>query len=187
MDALEALHTRNSVAMLEGPGPSTAELDQIFSAGLRACDHRRLRPWKFLLIEGEAREDLGALMLEVALQNNPDLSPEKQEKVLAKPLRAPTIIIVVAAVQAEASVRVPEIEQILSAGGAAQLMMVAAHALGIGAIWRTGSISFDRRFVQGLNLEEQDQIVGLLYMGTAKVTKTLEVQAVAPFVTRWSR
>jgi len=185
MDALVALHTRNSVAALQEPGPNKDQLDNIIQSALRANDHRRLRPWKFLLVQGSAREELGKLMVKIGLQNDPGMTQQQQSKMLAKPLRAPTIIIVVATVKSECFDKVPEIEQILSAGGAAQLMMVAAHAQDVGAIWRTGSIAYDDRFKSGLGLEQGDQIVGLLYLGTAKAVKPLQELSADDFVKHW--
>ena len=187
MDALEALHTRNSVALLQEPAPDKQQLENIFQAGLRACDHRLLRPWKFLVVEGDARTDLGELMLEIKLQENSGLSAEEQNKIASKPLRAPMIVIVVAAVKTEHCEKVPVIEQLLSAGGAAQMMMVAAHSQGIGAIWRTGSIVFNAKFLTGLGLEADDQIVGMLYMGTPKAQKPLRPLNSKEFVQYWSR
>ena len=186
MDALEALHTRNSVALLQEPGPDKDQLENIFRAGLRACDHRLLRPWKFLVIAGDARKALGELMREIALQENSDLTAEQQDKVASKPLRAPIIVIVVAAVQADPSNKVPVIEQLLSAGGAAQLMMAAAHIQGIGAIWRTGNIAYSAAFRDGLGLAADDQIVGLLYMGTPTAVKPLKRLSSDDFVRYWT-
>tara|TARA_B110000503_G_scaffold55997_1_gene89828 strand:+ start:5110 stop:5676 length:567 start_codon:yes stop_codon:yes gene_type:complete len=186
MDALDALLSRNSVAMLQGPGPDKMQLEKIFQAGLKANDHRRLRPWKFFLIEGEARKSLASLMLDIALRDDPDMSEEKQGKLLAKPLRAPTIVLVVAAMQPDCFDKVPAIEQILSAGGAAQMMMVAAHAQGVGAIWRTGSIAYNPHFRSGLGLDEHDEIVGLLYMGSPKAVKPLQQLNTEDFVQSWS-
>jgi len=166
MDALTALLTRQSISQVGEPGPTPAQRDNILRAGLRANDHARLRPWHFLLIEGDARRKLGELFVRVTLEDRPDFSREEQEKLAAKALRAPLIITVVARLQA--SDKVPEIEQLLSAGGAAQLMMAAAHAQGVGAVWRTGWLAYDRRTHEGLGLTANDRIVGFLYMGTPK-------------------
>ncbi|MBL4827820.1 MAG: nitroreductase family protein [Spongiibacteraceae bacterium] len=183
MDAINALLTRNSVALLTEPAPSKKQLDNIFQAGLRANDHRHLRPWKILQIDGGAREKLGELILEISLEDNPDLSIEKQGQIVAKALRAPLILVMVAVVRDNE--KVPDIEQLLSAGGAAQLMMLAAHAQGVGAVWRTGSIAYDKRMIRGLDLEEGDHIVGFLYMGTPKVVKPLQSIDVDDFVIHW--
>jgi nitroreductase len=184
MDAIEALVTRNSVAQLTEPGPTAEQLDNILQAAIRANDHRRLRPWKFLIIEGQARNKLGELMVKINREDNPELTPEKQQDLAAKALRAPLIVTVVATVRKNE--KVPNIEQVLSAGAAAQLMMVAAHAQGVGAIWRTGNIAFDQRMRDGLGLESGDQIVGFLYMGTPKAVKQLTPMDINDYVTHWN-
>lgn len=184
MDALTALLTRQSVSQVGEPGPTPAQLENILKAGLRANDHGRLRPWHFLLIEGDMRHKLGKLFVQITLQDKPDFSKDEQEKLAAKALRAPLIITVIARVKP--SDKVPEIEQLLSAGGAAQLMMAAAHAQGIGAVWRTGGLAYDRRLHDGLGLEAKDQIIGFLYMGAAKGdSKPLTELKVEEFMRRW--
>lgn len=184
MDALTALHTRNSINLLSEPGPSESQLENIVKAGLRACDHRSLTPWKFLLIEGSARNKFGKLMVKAkeAADKRP-ISPELASKLETKPLRAPTILVVVASIKEHE--KVPEIEQVLSAGAAAQMMMTAAHAQGVGAIWRSGSMMFTPEMHQGLSLSETDQIVGFIYLGTPKVAKSLPAHKVADFLERW--
>lgn len=184
MDAIEALLTRNSVAQLTEPAPTDQQLDIILHAGLRANDHRRLRPWKFLIIDGDARAKLGQLMLQISLQDNPQLPEDKQRDIADKPLRAPLIIAVVAKVRDNE--KVPNIEQQLSTAGAAQLMMLAAHAQGIGAIWRSGSLSHDSRMVSGLGLDSRDKIIGFLYMGTPKAIKPLASMDAENFTERWN-
>jgi nitroreductase len=185
MDALTALHTRNSINLLCEPGPTPEQLENIVKAGLRACDHYSLTPWKFLLIEGKARHRFGELM--VKAKETADQSPistELSTKIQRKPMRAPTILVVVAAIKQHP--KVPEIEQVLSAGAAAQMMMTAAHAQGIGAIWRSGSLMFTDQMCQGLNLKTTDQIVGFIYLGTPKAAKPLPTHRVNDFLTRWT-
>lgn len=184
MDALTALLTRQSVSQLGEPAPSPAQREAILKAGLRANDHGRLRPWRFLLIEGAARQRLGALFVEVKRQEQPDFPREEQEKLAAKALRAPLIITVIARPQPHD--KVPEIEQLLSAGAAAQLMMVAAHAQGIGAVWRTGGMAYDKRVHAGLGLADNERIIGFLYMGTPKASKPSAEQDLADFVDSFS-
>jgi len=81
--------------------------------------------------------------------------------------------------------KVPEIEQLLSAGASAQMMMTAAHALGIGAIWRSGSLMFHPAMRKGLGLDESHQIVGFLYLGTPKAVKPLPMLEVADYLSNW--
>jgi nitroreductase len=184
MDAITALHTRTSINLLCEPGPNSTQLQNIFKAGLRACDHKSLTPWKFLLIEGDARIEFGKLMVKAKeASDKQPISTELAAKLELKPMRAPTILVVVAAIKEHE--KVPEIEQVLSAGAAAQMMMTAAHAQGIGAIWRSGSMMFTNRMHRGLNLDKNDQIVGFIYLGTPKITKTASELNTDDFVERW--
>lgn len=179
------LHTRNSVNLLSEPGPSAAQLKDILKAGLRACDHKNLRPWKFLTIEGDARQKFGKLMADVkAASEGCPLSIDLRLKIESKPLRAPLIIVVVASITEHPNV--PEVEQVLSAGASAQMMMTAAHALGVGAIWRSGNMMFRPEMKAGLGLLETDQIVGYLYLGTPKAVKPLPELELSDFVHAWT-
>ena len=159
MDAIEALHSRNSVNLLKSPGPSSEQLDTIIKAGLRACDHKNLKPWKYLLIQGDDRLKFGDLMAKVKQEmDGGEFDENMREKMQSKPLRAPTIIVVAATIQQHD--KVPEIEQIMSAAASAQMMMTAAHAQGVGAIWRSGSLMFHPTMREGLGLQPSDHIVG---------------------------
>lgn len=171
MSILEALHTRSSIGKLAEPHPQGESLAAILNAAVRANDHQRLRPWKFLVIEGAAREKLGAIFVAAALAKTPDLTAEQQADIASKTLRAPQIIVVVATVREHP--KVPDIEQLLSAGGAAQLIMAAAHALDFAGIWRTGDMAYNLLVRERLGLEVSDQIVGFLYLGTAQAAKRL--------------
>ncbi len=185
MEAIEALHNRISVNLLDSPAPTRDELDAIFRAGLRACDHKNLRPWRFLLIEGDDRLSLGELMASVKAECSSDSEclDEDLEKIKLKPMRAPTVIVVVASITEHP--KVPEIEQLLSAGAAAQMMMTAAYAQGLGAIWRSGSLMFERSLHDGLGLEANQKIVGFLYVGQIKVCKKQPVLEPEDFVSNW--
>ena len=184
MDALTALHTRNSVNLLTEPAPNAQQLDNIFQAAVRACDHRNLTPWQFLVIAGDARHKFGELLAQVqASVDGQPLEPTRLEKIKSKPLRAPMVVVVVANVTEHP--KVPEIEQVLSAGAAAQMMMVAAHAQGIGAIWRSGQLMFHPATKQGLGLQPSDQIVGFIYLGTPVTQKPISPANAEHFVTYW--
>jgi len=184
MLALYALHNRNSVSLLCEPAPSKEQLNNILQAGARACDHRLLRPWQFLVIEGDARLELGELMLQVKLLDEPELGVQSQQKLREKPLRAPLIIAVIAKIQHDD--KVPEVEQILSAGAAAQMMVTAAFAQNIGAIWRSGALSHDKRLCMALGLQERDCIVGFLYMGSVKTSKPLSDVNALDYTSYWT-
>ena len=189
MDAIKLLHERNSAAKLCDPAPSGEALASILKAGLRAPDHARLTPWRFLTIEGGAREQLGQLFVKSAqakaVANGLD-SPTDVElnRLSRKPLRAPLIIVVIAAIKSHP--KVPPLEQILSAGCAAHAILLAAHALGYAGIWRTGSNTYDAGVKSGLGLSGSDVIVGFLYMGTKEgPVKTLADLSVDDYCQAW--
>ena len=163
MDALEALQQRVSVPRLGGEIPAGKVLENLFQAALRAPDHAQLKPWRFLLISGESREALGDLFVKAQLEDDPTLNDIKQQKARGKPLRAPLIVVVIAVLKDRS--KVPEIEQILSAGAAAQNMLVAAHAQGLGAMWRTGSMAYHATVLAGLGLSSHEKLLGYLYLG----------------------
>ena len=179
VDALTALQTRTAAPRLVEPAPNAAELEQILKAGLRAPDHGKLRPWKFLLVEGEGRQKLAQMFVEAT---QPD-TEERKQKLLTTPMRAPLIIVGVATVK-EGKVR-PN-EQVCSVAAALQNMSVACHALGYASIWLTGGMCYDNRAKLGLGLKETDEIVGFLYVGTATVQeRPVPQHNLADFVQRW--
>lgn len=183
MDALAALTTRTSPAALDAPGPSAQDLDVILQAAVAAPDHGRMKPWRFILIDGAARETLGSLMAESLRRREPAAPAGKLEAERKKALRAPLIVVVVAVVQS--GTKVPEIEQIVAVGAAAQNMLVAAHALGYGGFWRTGAIAYDAAMKRALGLAESDAIVGFFYLGTTKTPGQPRQSDAASVTRRW--
>jgi nitroreductase len=183
MEALAALTTRVSPAALDLPGPSARELETILQAAIAAPDHGRMKPWRFILIEGPAREKLGALMAESLQRREPAVPAGKLEAERKKALRAPLIVVVAAAVQP--SGKVPEIEQVVAVGAAAQNMLVAAHALGFGGFWRTGAVAYDTAVKRALGLADGDVIVGFLYLGTTKTPGQPRQNDAALVTRRW--
>ena len=163
MDALQALLSRVSPARLAPDEPDPRVIEQILAAGLRAADHGRLRPWKFLVVRGEARHRFGELRADGLKLGNPEAGTEMLEAERKKALRAPVIVIVTAVIRDNPNI--PDIEQIVSAGAAAQNMLVAAHALGLGGFWRTGAAAYDPLLKKALGASENNVIVGFLYLG----------------------
>lgn len=188
MDAITLLQTRNSVAALSDPGPSAEQIQVLLSAAVRAPDHARLRPWRFLTISGDDRQALGQLFVDATQQRlqragDPLLDDTGCARLAAKPLRAPLIVVVIARVTEHP--KVPPVEQLLSAGCAAHGILLAAHAMGFGAIWRTGANAFDPTVASGLGLGPGEQIVGYLYLGTPVGYKPLPEVDVDAYSRAW--
>ncbi len=166
MDAYEALVTRVSPTDIADPAPDEETVRKIVAAALRAPDHGRLRPWRFISIRGEGRQRLGDVFASALQRRDPKATPDVLERERQKPLRGPLLLVAVARI-AEPS-RIPAVEQILSAGAATQNIMLACHSLGFGAMWKTGEAAYDASVKEALGLEASEAIIGLLYIGTPK-------------------
>ena len=172
MRALELLLSRQSAGVLQEPAPEGAELDLILDAGLRAPDHGRLRPWRFVLIRGERRTQWADRMAEAAIARDPENGAATGERYRAWVARTPLIIAVGA--NMVAGHKIPEIEQLLSAGAAAMNMLNAAHMLGYGGMWVTGLNAYDPKVNALLGLEAPSRLVGFLALGTPKAGPKVE-------------
>ncbi len=184
MDALDLLINRVSVPRLAEPAPTAAQLDVMFRAALRAPDHGQLRPWRFLTVEGEARRQLGELFVHALQAREPNVPDEAIQKARKMPLRAPMLVAVIARVQSHP--KVPGSEQLLAVACAAHGLLLAAHAQGVGAVWRTGELSHDRFVADGLGLAADEHLLGFIYLGTPEgsVRRAPELDPQA-FVSRW--
>ena len=164
MSVIEALHTRNSHARLTTPGPDHDQLNSILSAGLRAPDHGRLRPWHFTVISGGARERLGSTFERALLLTTPEADAAQCQKARCAPLRAPLII--AGMLKPKEHPKVPRVEQAVAVGCALHSMQIAADALGFSSMWRTGNYASDPLVIKELGGEPGDEIIGFLYIGT---------------------
>jgi nitroreductase len=185
MDALDLMLSRESALKLESPGPSAGELERIFESAVRAPDHGRLRPWHFVVIGEEQRAAFGALMADSLRRRDATVSDAELQRERDKAFRAPMIVAVAAKVRK--GHKIPEIEQIASASAAAQTIMLAAPALGYGAVWKTGAPAYDPAVKTALGLTEDDDIIGFLYIGTRVGGSSPVPRPVArDFVTTWA-
>lgn len=180
-EVMDALLNRSSEPRLGAPAPDSQTLDQAFACAARAPDHALLRPWRYLVIEGDGLTALGELFASTC---GPD-SPEKQRnKLLEAPSRAPMVIVGVACHRPHP--KVPEQEQVMSAAVGMGYLLLALQSAGYGAMWRTGALAQHPDVTAGLGLGQNEQITGFLYVGTV----TREKPAVSrpepsSFVTHW--
>lgn len=185
MEATELLATRASNGKLTDPAPDDATLEAILEAALRAPDHAAIRPWKLLVVRGDARARLGDIFADTARARAPEMGDESVERERRKPLRAP-LLIVVAAVPTPDHPKAPEIEQILSAGAVAHGILLGLQARGFAGLWRTGDAAYDPAVKVALGLRAEDHIVAFVYAGTAAVElPDMRRPAVADHVETW--
>ena len=164
-EAIELLRTRRSLKPPEliAPGPSPSEIDTLITIASRVPDHGKLRPWRFIVFEGEARLNAGNAIEAAFLTKYPDAKPEQIAYERNRLARAPLVIAVVS--RAAPHVKIPEWEQVLSAGAAAMSLVLAAHALGYAANWITEWYAYDRRVLAALGLNESERVAGFIHIG----------------------
>jgi nitroreductase len=163
METLEALNGRSTAKTYGANAPTEAHLAQVLQAAVRAPDHGRLRPWRFMLISGDQRHEFGQMLAASALRRVPGLSEGDLQRERDKALRAPLIIVV--ACRVVGGTKVPAIEQLLAAGAATQNMLLALHALGYASAWKTGEAAYDTGMKKALGLAADDHIIGFVYTG----------------------
>lgn len=167
MDVIEAIRTRRSIGKVK-PDPVDAELiHQMLEAAIWAPNHFLTEPWRFFVLEGEGRRPLGCVLADIARESMEDPTTEENVKKLKRaeelPFRAP-VVIVVAAVPSEKE-RVIRVEELGAVYAAVQNMLLAAHSLGLGAIWRTGEPAYHPKMNELFGLGEKGQMLGFIYVG----------------------
>lgn len=171
-ESLLRLQSRRSVPprWLGDPGPSGPEVETLLNVAARVPDHGKLVPWRFILIEGEARRRLGEVLAAAFQVDNPDADAQKIAAERERFAMAPLVVAVVSRVTPH--VKIPDWEQVLSAGAVCMNLLNGATALGYGASWLTGWAAFDRRVLDILGLGPSERIAGYIHIGTAKETPT---------------
>lgn len=167
MEIFEALLGRESVSpkFLTAPAPSEAERQRAFQAAMTAPDHGALRPWRFLVVEGDGLLRLADVYGESARREQPDADPAVIETAREKALRSPLLIVCAAATRDDHP-KVPPVEQLAAASCATQNLLTAFHAMGYGAMLVTGPRAYDAYVKEQLGLAAADHIVGFMHVGT---------------------
>ncbi len=173
MTVYETIKRRRSIGKMTEERPSREQIETIFTAGTHAPNHHKVQPWRFIVLAGKARAELGEVMaysLARKLENfgepGEPLDEKKQaliNKERGKLLRSPVVIVVVA--ERPQLSNVLEIENIEAVAAATENMLLMAEELGLAAMWRTGDAAYDPRVKQWLDLEPDDHIVAFLYLG----------------------
>ena len=164
-DAINLLKTRRSVKPIEltGPGPAAGEVDTLLTVASRVPDHGKLTPWRFIVFDGEARLKAGETIETIFKTDHPEATEDQVAFERNRLARAPLVVAVVS--RATPHVKIPEWEQVLSAGAAAMSLVIAAHALGFGTAWITEWYAYDRGVLDALGLASHEKIAGFVHIG----------------------
>ena len=163
---LDYLKVRRSTPALQlsEPGPSKADIEEILRLAVRVPDHGKLAPWRFVVYRGEDRVRLGEAALRIALEKNPELDLQQQDAERTRFTRAPVVIAVIST--AKPHFKIPEWEQVMSAGAVCLNLIFSANANGYAANWLTEWLAFDQTFLLELGVAADEKVAGYIHIGS---------------------
>src|SRR5690349_9735062 len=163
MSIQDIIKQRRSIGKMTEQAPSREQIEIILEAATHAPNHHKVEPWRFFVLAGKSRVELGTIMAEALAAKMGETSSEKAQAVLNKernkPLRSP-ILIIVASEQPQLA-NVLEIENIEATAAAVENMLLVAEELGLAAMWRTGDAAYNPRVKRWLGLAAEDHIVAI--------------------------
>jgi nitroreductase len=165
MELFDAIASRSTAKSLIGPGPTAEQIARLLEAADRAPDHGRLKPWRFIAVNGAERESFANAVAQSRRDQNAAFTDEQLELEREKIRRSPYILVTGCVVRKDLP-KVPEIEQVIAAGAAVENLLLAATELGIGAMWKTGPAAYSARVKASVGLSADDHIVAILHLGT---------------------
>jgi nitroreductase len=188
MHVFDVIKRRRSIGKMTSERPTREQIELLLEAATHAPNHHHVQPWKFIVLVGNAREELGTVMA-ISLANRlEETSSERAQVILNKernkPLRSPVVIVVVAESPKQAKVK--EIENIEAVAAAVQNMLLTAEEIGLACMWRTGDAAYDPHVKQWLGLESGDHIVAFLYVGYPAIPRLERIPMTFKEKTTWS-
>jgi len=172
MDVFDAIHNRHSQGKVKQDSVPRALIEKLLSAAVQAPNHYKVRPWRFVVLTGSARNKLGDAFAASQLDRKPDLPQEALDKFRGLPLRAPVVIAV--GVDKPSEEKVLEIENIAAVAAACQNLLLAAQAEGLAVKWRTGEWARDVKAKEFLGFSPDQHILAYLYIGYPEFTVARE-------------
>ena len=188
MQVFDLIKRRRSIGKMTGERPAREQIEVLLEAATHAPNHHNTQPWKFIVLAGSAREELGTVMAMSLANRLEETSSENAQarlnKERNKPLRSPIVIVVVS--EAPRQPNVTEMDNIEAVSAAVQNMLLTAEEMGLACMWRTGDAAIDPHVKQWLDLDPGDQIVAFLYVGYAAIPRIVRVPISFKQKTTWS-
>lgn len=147
-----------------------ATLEQLFDLARWAPNHHLTNPWRFRVVGRRALKRLKAA---------------EGEPVAAKKLdRAPTLVAVTSVSGADAT-DAERLEDLMASACAAYIVLLAATDRGLASYWRTPGVLAGATGRAALEIGDDEQIVGLLHLGTIRQEAQPAGRAPVEAVTRF--
>jgi nitroreductase len=157
-------------AGLGAPAPTPEELRRILTVACRVPDHGALVPWRFIVVSGEARETAGSRLAAIWAMQNPEADAARRRQMVDNLscyfTRAPLVVVVVS--RADLQARIPEWEQVLTAGAVCMNLITAATAMGYTSVWLTGWAAYDEGARAILGVAHDEKVAGIIHLGKAQ-------------------
>jgi len=166
MLANELLNARASTPsrLLKSPGPNALELQTLLQSAMRVPDHGKLAPWRFVVVQGDARQRLADIVVARRNSSEPEVTPEALAKDAMRFLHAPVIVVVIASLSL--GHKIPEVEQAASASAVCMQLLNSAFAANFGAQWLTGWPAYDAVIASELGLNANEKVAGFIHIGS---------------------
>lgn len=162
--ALDVLLSRASTDHLSAPAPDKAQIARILSAGLRAPDHGKIRPWRYIVIKGKHRAEFAEQVIKAMISADPKVPEKKIAKRRQRFSEMPMTIALVMALDPES--KIPLQEQELSVGAGVMNVLNALHMEGFGGFWVSSDFAGQPCFREALGLSDSQRLAGFLFVGT---------------------
>lgn len=182
-DLDDVIVTRRSIGRLTDAPVSDEVVRRLITLAVHAPNHRQTAPWRFVVIRGEARRRIGAAHADAYVRTHPDGAASDREREERRLERAPVVIAAIVHPTADDEVTRREDRDAVAAG--IQNLLLAAHARGLGAIWRTGAMVDEPEVAAALKLDADDAIVGLIYLGMPDASAAPRTTPPVDAVTTW--
>ena len=188
MYVFDLIKRRRSIGKMTSERPSREQIEHLLEAATHAPNHHKVQPWKFIVLAGNAREELGTVMALSLAGRLEETSSDKTQAILNKernkPLRSPVVIVVAA--ESPHQPNVMEIENIEATAAAVQNMLLTAEEMELACMWRTGDAAYDTHVKQWLGLESGEHIIAFLYVGYPAIPRLERIPISFKDKTTWA-
>ena len=153
---------------LSGPGPDAEQIQRLLTIAARVPDHGKLAPWRFIIFEGEGQVRAGEAIAATYAAEHPEADAKRLEIERRRLSQAPLVVGIVS--RAAPHAKIPEWEQMMSAGAVAMNLILAANAMGFATTWLTEWYAYDRKALAALGIADAEKMVGFIHIGRSTTT-----------------
>jgi len=179
----EVMRTRRSIGKVRADSIERATILELIELATSAPNHHMNEPWRFVVVQDEGRATLGTAHAAAYLRSHPDATAEVLTREAARFMRAPVVIVAIVAPASDDPLTIREDRDAVAA--AVENLLLAAHARGLGAMWRTGTMADEPELLDALGVVAPQAVVAFIYLGLPAVDPPVRPRKPVTDVTRW--